>query len=107
MSQVRPGIRELLKYTEKQKDEPWTEQDFDIAMHADRYRGEYDDWNQDMWWVLIEKTSGQGLLRVRTVDSGNRTEAYRRLHNWYGKQTDMGLAELRQRVVRPVQAKRE
>ena len=34
-------------------------------------------------------------------------EAYRRLHNWYGKQTDIGLAELRQRVIRPVQAKRE
>ena len=55
--------------------------------------------------VLIEKTSGEALLRVRTVESRNGTEAYRRLHNWYGKQTDMGLAELRQRAIRPVQAK--
>ena len=34
-------------------------------------------------------------------------EACRRLHNWYGKQTDMGLAELRQQVIRPVQANQE
>jgi hypothetical protein len=34
-------------------------------------------------------------------------EAYRRIHQWFGKQTDMGLAELRQRVIRQNQAKRE
>ena len=64
-------------------------------------------WHGAMWWVLIEKTSGDALLRVRTVESGDGKEAYRRRRNWYGKQTDMGLAELRQRVIRPVQAKRE
>ena len=69
--------------------------------------GKYDDWNQYMWWVLIEKTSGEALLRVRTVESENGMEAYRRLHNWYGKQTEMGLAEFRQRAIRPAQANRE
>ena len=73
-------------------------------MHDDRYRGKYDNWNQDMWWVLIEKSSGGALLRARTVESGNGMDAYLRVHNWYGKQTDMGLAELRQRAIRPVQA---
>jgi len=106
-SQVRPGIRDVLREIEKHKDEAWTEQDFDIAMHDDRYRDKYEEWCQDMWWVLVEKTTGEALLRVRTVENGNGMEAYRRLHNWYGKQTDMGLAELRQRVIRPVQAKRE
>ncbi len=52
-----------MTYIEKHKDEPWTEEDFDIAMHDDRYRGNYDDWHQDMWWVLIDKTSGEALLR--------------------------------------------
>ena len=84
MSQVRPGIREVCKEIEKHKDETWTEQDFDIAMHDDRYRGKYDDWNQDTLWVLIEKKSGEALLRARTAESGNGMEAYRRLHNWYG-----------------------
>jgi hypothetical protein len=55
----------------------------------------------------VEKTTGEALLRVRTVENGNGMEAYKRLHTWYGKKTDMGLAELRQRVIRPVQAKRE
>ena len=52
-------------------------------------------------------TTEEALLRVREVETGNGMEAYRRLHNWYRKQTDMGLAELRQRVIRPVQAKLE
>ena len=76
-------------------------------MHDDKYRRNYDNWNKDMWWVPVENTSGNALLMVLTVENGNAMEAYRRLHNWYGKQTDMGLAELRQRVLRPVQAKRE
>ena len=76
-------------------------------MNDDRYRDKREEWCQDMWWVLIEQTIGEALLRVRTVDTGNGMEAYRRLHNWYGKQTDMGLAELWQREIRPVQARRE
>ena len=78
-----------------------------FAMHNDRCRDKFDDWNQDMRWVRFEKTTGEALLRVRTVESGNGMDACRRLHNWYGKQTDMGLAELRQRAIRPVQAQRE
>ena len=50
-----------------------------------------------MWWVLIEKTTGEALLRVKGVEQGQGMEAYKRLHQWFGKQTDMGLAELRQR----------
>ena len=38
---------------------------------------------------------------------GNGMEAFRRFHRWYGKQTDLGLAELRQKVLRPMQDKRE
>ena len=76
-------------------------------MHDDRYRDKYEEWCQGMWWVLLAKTTGEALLRVRTVETGNGMEAYRRLHKWYGKQTVMGLAELRQRVIRPVQARRE
>ena len=62
---------------------------------------------QDLWRVLIEKTTGDALLKVKGVEQGQGMEAYRRLHRWYGKQTDMGLAEFRQRVLRPTQAKNE
>ena len=48
MSQVRPGIREVLREIEKHKEEAWTEQDFDIVMHDDRYRDRYEEWCQDM-----------------------------------------------------------
>ena len=69
MSQVRPGIREVLRVIEKHKDEAWKEQDFDIATHDDRCRDRYEEWCQDMCWVLVEKTIGEALLRVRTLEN--------------------------------------
>ena len=107
MSQVRPGVRDLLRAMESHRDEVFTEQDFDIFMQDDRYRDRYEDWSQDLWWVLVEKTAGGALLRVKGVTMGNGMEAFRRLHRWFGKQRDLGLAELRQKVLRPMQAKRE
>ena len=59
MAQLRPGIRPILKAIEMFRDEPWTEEEFDLACVDDRYRGKFDEWNQDMWWVLIEKTPGK------------------------------------------------
>ena len=59
MSQVRPGVRDLLRAMESHRDEVFTEQDFDIAMHDDSYRDRYEEWCQDMWWVLVEKTTGR------------------------------------------------
>ena len=107
MSQVRPGMRDLLRELEAHRDEVFTEQEFYIFMQDDRYRDRYEDWSQDLWWVLVEKTTGDALLRVKQVTTSNGMEAFRRLHRWYGKQTDLGLAELRQSVLRPMQAKRE
>ena len=57
LSQVRPGIREILREIEKHTDEPWTEQDFDLAAQDDRYRSKYEDWFQDLWCVLVEQTT--------------------------------------------------
>ena len=89
------------------RDEVWTEQDFGLFMQDDRYRAMYESWNPDLGWVLIEKTIGDALLRDIGVVMGNGMEACRRLHRWYGKQTDLGLAELRQPVMSPTQARRE
>ena len=55
---------------------------------------------------FFEKTTGEALLQVKGVDQGQGMQAHRRLHQWYGKTTDMGLVELRQRVLRPTQAKK-
>ena len=40
-----------------------------------KYRGKYDELNQDMWWVLIKKTLGEALLRVKGVEQGQGMEA--------------------------------
>ena len=37
------GYPEVLREIEKHKDEAWTEEDFDIAMHDDRYRDRYEE----------------------------------------------------------------
>ena len=52
MAQLRPGISPILKAIEMSRDEPWTEDEFDLACVDDRYRGKYDEWNQDMWGFL-------------------------------------------------------
>ena len=59
MSQVRPGMRDLIRELEPHRDEVFTEQDFDIFMQDDRYRDRYEDWSQDLWWVLVEKPMGK------------------------------------------------
>jgi hypothetical protein len=107
MSQARPGMRELLQELELHRDEAWTEQDFDLFMQDDRYRGMHEGWSADLWWVLVEKTTGDALMRVQGVSMGNGMEADRRLHRFYGEHTDLGLVELRQRVLRPTQSRRE
>ena len=74
MAQLRPGIRQILKSFETATDEPWTEEEFDLASIDDKFRDKYDEWNQDMWWVLIEKTTGEALLRVKGVEQGQGME---------------------------------
>ena len=62
MPQARPGIRDVLQEIEKHKDEPWTEQDFDIAAHDDRCRGKYDDWNRRYGGYLLNRHRGGGRI---------------------------------------------
>ena len=107
VSQVRPGMRYLLRDLEAHREEVFTEQDFAIFTQDDRYMDRYEDWSHDLWRVSIEKTTGDALLRVKGVAMGNGMKAFRRLRRWYGEQTDLGLAELLQKVLRPMQAKRE
>ena len=57
--------------------------------------------------VLFQKTNGKVLLRVRAVENGHGAEAYIILRNWYGKQLDIGLAEFRQQVIRPVHSQKQ
>ena len=66
-----------------------------------------ENWSQDVWLAPVEKTTGEPLLRVQGVERGQGMEAYRRLHRWYGAQTDMCLAELRPRALMTTQAKKE
>ena len=65
MAQLRPGIRPILKAIEMFRDEPWTEEEFDLACVDDRYRGKFDEWSQDMWWVLIEKDHRGSLAQSK------------------------------------------
>ena len=107
-TQVRKGTRSLLEELETTKEEYWADMDFDTWARARGVSdGKYDGWSADLWWVLIEKTSGEALQRVKGTKRGEGMEAYRRLHQWYARQTTMTMQELRMKVMRPGQARNE
>ena len=70
-TQVRKGTRSLLEELETTKEEYWAEMDFDTwSRNREAYEGKYESWSADLWWVLIEKTSGEALQRVKGTKRG-------------------------------------
>ena len=72
----------------------------------------------------MEESSGGGAGSELMVDPGRKyirrcsvegkgampaegLEAYREIHQWYARQTPMGIQELRQRIMKPAQARTE
>ena len=107
ITQVRPGIRGLLQALETTNDEEFGENEFDLwADDADTKRM-YQQWNSDLWWVLVGKTSSEALMRVKGTVQGEGVEAYRKLHQWCARHTTMTMQELRTKVMRPNPAKNE
>ena len=57
--------------------------------------------------ILVEKHTGEALQRVKGTEPGHGLGAYGKLHMWYARQTTLTLQELRDTVMKPVQAKHE
>ena len=106
MTQVRKGIRGVLEKAGKQTTE-WTTLDYDEATVGGELAGREGQINEELWWILVDKTTGEALQRIRGCPEGQGIEAYRRLHQWHAGRSAATLQELRDQVMRPKEAKTE
>eukprot|EP00969_Alexandrium_andersonii_P094294 4166420-Alexandrium_andersonii.AAC.1 len=65
-------------------DEEWTMDKFEQLLGecrdpgAQAWKDGGEELNQDLWWVLVEKTTGEALHRVKGTVAGEGLEAYRK-----------------------------
>jgi len=76
-------------------------------MTGQPFRLDLAEFSNELYEVLIDKTEGDAMARVKAGPKGNGLDAYRRVHRWYTMTTELGLTELRTRVMHPKPPKRE
>ena len=63
--------------------------------------------NEDLFFILTDKTEGESLVRVMGVPSGDGFLAYQKVHKWYAGISGLGIAERARQVMHPSPPKRE
>ena len=51
----------------------------------------FDKFNEDLYYILTEKTEGDAAARVRSVEPGQGFEAYQRVYIWFSSTCGMAL----------------
>ena len=51
----------------------------------------FDKFNEDLYYILTEKTEGDAAARVRAVEPGQGFEAYQRVYIWFSSTCGMAL----------------
>ena len=64
-----------------------------------------DQANEDMFYVLVEKTEGEAALRVNS--SGAGLEAYQKVYLWFAGTTGLALSERTRMLINPEAPRRE
>ena len=63
---------------------------------------------EELWSVLLDKTKGEARGKVKSIgNQGDGVEAYRALHVWFTRVTNLGLQERRTKVMMPETAANE
>ncbi len=73
---------------------------------AQVFTPDYKSFSEGIYSVPEDKTEGEARSKLKSVDSGDGLEAYRRIHVWFAMTTGLGLAERRIRVMMPLKAER-
>jgi hypothetical protein len=60
-----------------------------------------------MYCVLVDKTEGEAMIRVKSVEEGQGLLAYQRMYKWFSGTTGLALTERTKMVMSPVQPRRE
>ena len=102
LGSLRQGIRDVLIWVEGKKQDAITEDDFD----TESFVLDYSRTNEELYSLLVDKTEGEARERIKSVKSGDGLNAYRKLHTWFTLTSGLGVAERRQRVLMPNQAKK-
>ena len=101
--QHQKGTREIFKAISAHAD-AGVEEAFLDKHDKDWFEGHgvnLDEFNEDLFVVLIDKTEGEALTRVRAVDPGNGVEAYGRVYKWYLSTTSMAIKERFRKLLSP------
>ena len=63
--------------------------------------------NEDLYYVLVEKTEGEAALRVNSSEPGEGLDAYQKVYLWFAGTTGLALAERTRMLMGPEPPKRE
>ena len=69
--------------------------------------GKKTDANEDLYYVLVEKTEGEAALRVNSGEPGEGIQAYMRVYLWFAGITGLALTEKTQLIMHPTPAKHD
>ena len=100
----------ILNGIERSDAEEWNEMEHDLEFPGEDKRAlseMYHTLNQDMWWLMVYKTTGDANKKVMSCAVGEGFEAYRKVSHWYYTISSDLIGDLRMRVMRPTPATKE
>ena len=60
-----------------------------------------DDFNKDLYYILMEKTTGESGLKVKSVDIDKGLHAYFKIYWWFVRTSGIAIQELSRKVMHP------
>ena len=101
IQRLRPGARTVLREIDVTDNDLWNKaarrgvQLFSISAGVVRTL------NEDIWWILSQKTTGGTLSMVTAVEEGMGLEAFRKISRWYTNMNQVSIHEFRGKVMNP------
>ena len=96
IQRLRPGARTILREIDVTDKELWNKAAHDEVFHDSTDLQEwYGTLNDDIWWVLSQKTTGGTLSMVTAVEEGCGLEAFRNISRWYNNMNQASVHEFR------------
>ena len=102
--EYRVAIQLVVKAIEKEEKLPiggisewqkWIEERETISMDVGQL-------NEDLFAVLMDKTTGEAYLRVKSVEAGDGIEAFVKIYKWYMGTSGMGLQDKARQIMAPI-----
>lgn len=108
VNQVRPGYEAILKHVEKNSVTALKDDELQSEIDLSPYDIDIRTLKEGLWCVLLDKTEGEARGKVKSVGKErDGIEAYRVLHEWFTRVTNLGLQDRRTRVMMPTTASNE